>query len=410
MVSCEFDLYQLNDLNVVEQVVDVTMWVGLHWFNEKVSWDPSKYEGRKRVDFTEKSDMWMPDVVFYNQIDGAPLTKELMAPYRLYNTGETYFSQSIRSSFLCPLDASYFPFDEHVCSLKFGPWTYNTEECDVEGIRLTMNFLLPNTVWEVLNLSSKHVCEDYGDGIGNFSAIIYSIRVRRRSQFYVANIIIPSVAISYLTVFNFIIPCEAGEKISYGVTIFLSQTVNLMLVSELMPRGGKSVPILGQYLLTSIIFIVLCLLTTIEIISIYANPFPENAIGQRKLKFILKRLTPIMGPKLPRKMKKVCKVNPEIETAIANLHVNGNAVLKEQKRDPKKTNGQIHYSTKTTCNNNEEYQKMTKREEIIIACETLNRFGLFCSFTFLTVLTFVYIMLLTHQSGAEPPQNLMLAV
>ena len=71
--------------------------------------------------------------VFYNQIDGAPLTKELMAPYRLYNTGETYFSQSIRSSFLCPLDASYFPFDEHVCSLKFGPWTYNTEECDVEG-------------------------------------------------------------------------------------------------------------------------------------------------------------------------------------------------------------------------------------------------------------------------------------
>ena len=38
------------------------MWVGLHWFNEKVSWDPSKYEGRKRVDFTEKSDMWMPDV------------------------------------------------------------------------------------------------------------------------------------------------------------------------------------------------------------------------------------------------------------------------------------------------------------------------------------------------------------
>ena len=35
--------------------------------NEKVSWDPGEYEDTKRVDFTEKSDMWMPDTGYYIQ-------------------------------------------------------------------------------------------------------------------------------------------------------------------------------------------------------------------------------------------------------------------------------------------------------------------------------------------------------
>ncbi|XP_075244472.1 acetylcholine receptor subunit beta-like 2 isoform X2 [Convolutriloba macropyga] len=381
------------------------MWVGLHWMNEKVSWDPGEYEDTKRVDFTEKSDMWMPDTVFYNQIDGYPLTKELMAPYRVLHTGETYFSQSIRSSFLCPLDARYFPFDEHVCSLKFGPWTYNTEDCDVEAIRLSRSFLLPNTVWEVLDLKSQHVMEDYGEGIGNYSAIIYSVNVRRRSQFYVANVIVPSVAISYLTVFNFIIPCEAGEKISYGVTIFLSQTVNLMLVAELMPRGGKSVPILGQYLLISIIFIVMCLFFSIQIIAIYFNPYPENALGKRKLKFILTRLRPIFGPNLPRKMQENQDFNSEIETAIANLHVNGNSVLKDRILDQ---NG--NHTTITSSQPVKELSvtaskdgRMSEREQVVIACETLNNFGLAASFTFLTLLTIFYMLFLTQKTESKQP-------
>ena len=189
---------------------------------------------------------------------------------------------------------------------------------------------------------------------------------------------------SYLTVFNFIIPCEAGEKISYGVTIFLSQTVNLMLVAELMPRGGKSVPILGQYLLISIIFIVMCLFFSIQIIAIYFNPYPEIALGKRKLKFTLTRLRPILGPNLPRKMQENQDLNSEIETAIANLQVNGNSVLKDRILDQ---NG--NHTTITSSQPVKELPvtaskdgRMSEREQAVIACETLNNFGLAASFTF----------------------------
>ena len=71
--------------------------------------------------------------VFYNQIDGAPLFRDLMAPFKIDNDGVMFFSQSKRASFLCPLDASYFPFDEHMCNLKLGPWTYDVTKVDVNG-------------------------------------------------------------------------------------------------------------------------------------------------------------------------------------------------------------------------------------------------------------------------------------
>ncbi len=66
-------------------------------------------------------------------------------------------------------------------------------------VRLSERFLQPNTVWQVLRFSSQHVVEYYGSEMGNFSAMTYSIHVRRRSQFYVANIIVPSIAIRSLS-------------------------------------------------------------------------------------------------------------------------------------------------------------------------------------------------------------------
>ena len=139
---------------------------------------------------------------------------------------------------------------------------------------------------------------------------------------------------SYLNVFNFMIPCESGEKIGYGVTIFLAQTVNLMIISELMPSGGQSVPILGQYLLASIIYIVFSLLATIIIITIYLSPFPENVIKPGVVKFILTKLTPYFGPKFKPKRPKTSTssttVNPkkdrQDETPLTNGHAQRDAL------------------------------------------------------------------------------------
>lgn len=33
---------------------------------------------------------------------------------------------------LCDLDLTYWPFDKQTCAMKFGSWTYNGEEIDLD--------------------------------------------------------------------------------------------------------------------------------------------------------------------------------------------------------------------------------------------------------------------------------------
>ena len=67
--------------------------------------------------------------------------------------------------------------------------------------------------------------------------------------------------INVLCVFNFKIPCSSGEKAGYGITVFLAQSVNLVVVMEMMPRGGVS--ILGMFFAVSTALIGLSLLMKI---------------------------------------------------------------------------------------------------------------------------------------------------
>ena len=70
-----------------------------------------------------------------------------------------------------------------------------------------------------------------------FSCLVYTLEFVRRPTYFVMNVIMPSVLINCLCVLNFGVPHETGEKVGYGITVFLAQSVNLMVVSEMMPQG-----------------------------------------------------------------------------------------------------------------------------------------------------------------------------
>ena len=85
------------------------------------------------------------------------------------------------------------------------------------------------------------------------SGLTYKVRFYREAAYFVINLIMPSLMINVLCMLNFAIPCSSGEKVGYGITVFLAQSVNLMVVMEMMPQGGMS--ILGIFLAVSILLI-----------------------------------------------------------------------------------------------------------------------------------------------------------
>jgi hypothetical protein len=58
--------------------------------------------------------------------------------------------------------------------------------------------------------------------------------------------IIPCLWLTILNLLVFLLPAESGDKISLGVTVFLSFSVFMLVISEKVPVAG-TIPLLGMY-------------------------------------------------------------------------------------------------------------------------------------------------------------------
>ena len=72
-------------------------------------------------------------------------------------------------------------------------------------------------------------------------------------MFYTVNLIIPCMGISFLTVLVFYLPSDSGEKVSLAISILLSLTVFFLLLAEIIPPTSLVVPLLGKFVLFTMI-------------------------------------------------------------------------------------------------------------------------------------------------------------
>lgn len=66
--------------------------------------------------------------------------------------------------------------------------------------------------------------EYYNDTITNKTKaqMVYKIKMRRKSRFYIVNIIIPTFLLSFLSVCVFYLPTDDGEKITLSLSILFA--------------------------------------------------------------------------------------------------------------------------------------------------------------------------------------------
>ena len=70
--------------------------------------------------------------------------------------------------------------------------------------------------------------------------------MQRMPGFYVTYMYVPSVVIIASSLFAFYLPPGSEAKVDLAVTGLLSQTVFLLLISDLMPPDALNRPILGK--------------------------------------------------------------------------------------------------------------------------------------------------------------------
>ncbi|XP_070800245.1 neuronal acetylcholine receptor subunit alpha-10 [Pituophis catenifer annectens] len=132
----------------------------------------------------------------------------------------------------------------------------------------------------------------YGCCSEPYPDVTYTLLLRRRASFYVFNLLLPCIMISFLAPLGFYLPADSGEKVSLGVTVLLALTVFQLLVAESMPPS-ENVPLIGKYYIATMTMITASTALTIFIMNIHhcgpgARPVPRWA-----RKFILRYMARI---------------------------------------------------------------------------------------------------------------------
>ena len=91
-------------------------------------------------------------------------------------------------------------------------------------------------------------------GLG-FHFNMFFLRIRRKTLYYMYNIVFPCMMMSTLILLVFCMPPDSGEKIALGVTVILAFSVFMLAIAEQMPETSESIPLIG----TIILFILFCI-------------------------------------------------------------------------------------------------------------------------------------------------------
>ncbi|XP_022258600.1 acetylcholine receptor subunit alpha-like 1 isoform X1 [Limulus polyphemus] len=218
----------------------------------------------------------------------------------------------------CEMNVQYFPFDEQTCTMKFGSWTYDgytvdlkhkhqsddAEESDIViGIDLSDFYL--SVEWDIMAVRARRKEKFYSCCDEPYPDITFNITLRRKTLFYTVNLIIPCVAISFLSVLVFYLPSESGEKVSLSISIVLSLGVFFLLLSEIIPPTSLTVPLLGKYLLFTMILVSFSVFVTIVVLNVNFRSPSSHHMHPWVCTIFLEILPKILMIKRPREPEKV---------------------------------------------------------------------------------------------------------
>lgn len=150
-----------------------------------------------------------------------------------------------------------------------------------------------NGEWEIVKATgSRGLRTDDG---ASYPTITYFFIIRRLPLFYTLFLIIPCIGLSFLTILVFYLPSNGGEKISLCTSVLVSLTVFLLVIEEIIPSSSKAIPLIGEYLVFTMIFVTLSIVITVFAINIHhRSSSTHNAMAPWVRKIFLHRLPKLL--------------------------------------------------------------------------------------------------------------------
>lgn len=212
--------------------------------------------------------------------------------------------------------------------MKFGSWTHKGKALNYSFYKnrdkLDLADYLKSGSWDIIDCPGeiKPYTDDYsGD---QKEQIIFYFVLRRKTLFYTVNLIIPCVLISFVTVYVFALPADAGEKMALCISLLLALVVFLLLVSKILPPS-LTIPLIAKYLLFTFIMNLIAILSTVIIINrSYRTPRTHSMPHWVRVVFLkeLPKYLLMTRPDHDRKWQDTSTPAPSIQSTPETRRVN----------------------------------------------------------------------------------------
>jgi len=319
-VTVGFSIALLQLISVVEkeQFLKTNVWLQVKWHDYQMQWKREKYGGIQSIR-VPPSQVWTPDIVLFNNADGKYEVSFKSNVVVYHNGGMNWIPPAIYKS-SCNINVKYFPFDQQTCELRFGSWTYDQRQMNFSYYdelerRVTIKDYVVSGSWDLLD-GPMSIQQSEKDPIENETSntivsitsariektdsrdrveFVCTLQIRRKTLFYTVNLIIPTVLISFLSVFVFYLPTDAGEKMTLSISILLALVVFLLLISKILPPTSIDIPLIAKYLLFTFIMNIITIFFTVVIIN-YNYRTPRT----HKMPYWIRRLCIDILPRILR--------------------------------------------------------------------------------------------------------------
>lgn len=170
---------------------------------------------------------------------------------------------------------------------------------DKVDVGIDLREYYPSVEWDILNVPAERHEKYYSCCLEPYPDIFFNITLRRKTLFYTVNLIIPCVSISYLSVLAFYLPADSGEKIALCINILLSQTMFFLLISEIIPSTSLALPLLGKYLLFTMILVGFSVVITIIILNVHYRKPSTHKMAPWVRRIFIRRLPKLLLMRVP---------------------------------------------------------------------------------------------------------------
>uniref|UniRef100_A0A8D1I202 Acetylcholine receptor subunit delta n=1 Tax=Sus scrofa TaxID=9823 RepID=A0A8D1I202_PIG len=301
-----------------EESVEVTLaltlsnLISLGWTDSRLQWNAGEF-GNISVLRLPSDMVWLPEIVLENNNDGS-FQISYSCNVLVDPSGYVYWLPPAIFRSSCPISVTYFPFDWQNCSLKFSSLKYTAKEITlslkqekkderyypVEWIIIDPEGFTENGEWEIVHRPAR-VNVDPSAPLDSPSRqdVTFYLIIRRKPLFYVINILVPCVLISFMINLVFYLPADCGEKTSMAISVLLAQSVFLLLISKRLPATSMAIPLICKFLLFGMVLVAMVVVICVIVLNIHFRTPSTHVLSDGVKQLFLETLPEVLHMSRP---------------------------------------------------------------------------------------------------------------